>query len=135
MRVAQEPATLGRDRVGGAHDLHPQTGVAAEFPQHAAAHLKALAVVARQFDQRLRVLAQELLQFPMYLRLIDRCAVRIGETGLNEPIHFKRRELHRPSDYRGRDRRAARRRLAQRCWCSYGALSFARMGFKVNRQH
>src|SRR5438874_1586133 len=56
------------------------TGIAAEFPQHPNARLHALAVVARQLHQGVRVLAEKVLQGPVNRGLAQRLARAIEET-------------------------------------------------------
>ena len=64
------------DVVGGADDLHAQAGVAAEFPEDAAADLRALAVIARQFDERMALLRQHALEFDVDRRHFQLPAAR-----------------------------------------------------------
>jgi hypothetical protein len=61
-RLAQEPTSLDRERLRGANQLHAQRRVVSQFPHDPPAHLHALAVVARQLDQRLAVRREERLQ-------------------------------------------------------------------------
>ena len=79
---------LGCDRIGGADDLHAQSRIVAEFPDDAAAHLEALAVVARHLDQSARVAAQERLEFAVHLGLVDAPAARVGEAELDERVRI-----------------------------------------------
>src|SRR5207245_673445 len=70
----------------GTDDLDAQTRITTEFPQNANAHLDALAVVARQFDQGTAVRRQERLQVAMNPSLAERPAVTVGETQLGEGV-------------------------------------------------
>ena len=77
--VAQKPAAFVRDRVRRADDLHAQRRVSAEFPEDAAAHLETLAVIARQFDQRPRLIGKKPLQPPVHRGRFDRPALRVAQ--------------------------------------------------------
>ena len=72
---------------------HAQTWVVPQFPQDAAAHLRRLAVVARQLDDPFRVMRQKVLNGPMDSRLAKRPALRIGETVLDEFVRIVPRPI------------------------------------------
>ena len=77
--LANEPATFRRERVAAADDLDAQAWISAQLPDEPRANLRALAVVARQFDQRLAMAGEKRLQLAVYAALPQAFAPRIGE--------------------------------------------------------
>ena len=83
--VAEEAAAVAGDVVGGADDLHAEAGVAAEFPEDAAADLRALAVIAREFHERMALLREHALEFD-----VDRRHFQLPAAGTAQAVGDER---------------------------------------------
>jgi hypothetical protein len=99
-RFRKEAAALRGDRLGRANHFDAQAGVAAEFPEDAAAQLRRLAVVAWQLDQPLAVVRQKALERAVQFPLAHRPAARFGEAEFDEVVRVGARGF-------GRGRRVA----------------------------